>query len=113
MSDDDSSKFEAVKVAASNFRERASFITSQPLFDIELSTVKRTSEDKEVVESELLNEGWEETGSLMNGKVGYYEKSGINITLIDTRRGSVVIPSGPVRGNLLGGDAVDFDLNTE
>lgn len=112
MSDDDS-KFEAVKVAASNLRQRASFITSQPLFDIELSTVKRTGEDKEVIESELLNNGWEETGSLMDGKVGYYEKSGINITVIDTRRGSAVLPSGPVRGNLLGNNAVDFDLNTE
>lgn len=113
MSDSDSEKFGAVKVAASNFRKRASFITSKPLFNIELSVAERTSQDKEQVVAGLVEDGWEETGSLMNGKVGYYEKSGINITVADTRRGSVVFPSGPVRGNLLSNEAVSFSLNNE
>jgi len=113
MSDDDSERFEAVKLAASNFRQRASFITAKPLFDINLSVAERTSKDKDEVVARLQEDGWEETGSLLGGKVGYFEKSSYNLTVIETRRGSAVIPSGPIRGNLLGNQAVSFSLNNE
>lgn len=113
MSDEDSERFEAVKLAASNFRERASFITSKPLFDVQLSVAERTSKDKQEVVEELTTDGWEKTGSLFGGKIGYFEKSGYNLTVIETRRGSAVIPSGPIRGNLLGDEAVSFSLNNE
>lgn len=111
MADDNSERFEAVKVAASNVRAKASILTSEPLFNISSSIVKRTSRDKQDVVKELQSNGFVETGSLMNGKVGYYENSGVNITVISTRRGSIVMPSGPVRGKFLGNNAVDISLN--
>jgi hypothetical protein len=49
---------------------------------------------------------------VLDGKIHYHEnENGLNVTLIETRRGSLVVPSGPVRGNLFGENAVDLNIN--
>jgi len=114
MPEDNSERFKAIKVGMSNAKSRLSFITTNPLIEFESSVTQRTGKSKEDVVQELKSSGFKETGSLLDGKVGYYENNnGINLTVVETRRGSALFPSGPVRGELLGENAVSINILDE
>lgn len=70
--------------------------------NIGTSVVKRESRPTEEVVAQLENDGWEMTGSIGGDRVLYFEKSGINITVMEGPMGTLVFPSGPVRGRLFG-----------
>lgn len=76
--------------------------------NIGLSTIKRESKPKEDVERALLRNGWEETESLAGDRLSYFENTGINVTVLETPRGTLVFPSGPIRGSLFGEDVKVF-----
>jgi len=67
-----------------------------------LSVFKREAKPASEVEKKLSRDGWNKTGSVANGRVQYFEKSGINITTVSGPRGTVILPSGPIRGRLFG-----------
>mgnify|MGYP006273254335 CR=1 FL=1 len=68
-----------------------------------LSVLKREAKPKEDVETFLQRNGWERTGEI-GQRVSYYENSGVNITLVEGPRGTVILPSGPIRGTIFGKD---------
>lgn len=70
------------------------------------SVIKRESASKEEVVEKFKSDGWKVTGTIGGGKINYLQKSGINITVISGPRGTVVLPSGPIRGRLFGDKAV-------
>lgn len=70
--------------------------------NIGTSVFKRESKSIGDVESRLVSDGWEKTGSTAGGRIRYYEKSGINITALSGPAGTVIMPSGPVRGMIFG-----------
>lgn len=70
------------------------------------SVLKRETAGISKVASKLTSDGWEKTGELGDGRVQYFQKSGINITILSGPAGTLIFPSGPVRGRLLGDDAV-------
>lgn len=72
------------------------------------SVLKRESKDIEVVEDHFINSGWNKTGSALNGRLRYFEKSGINITALDGPSATLIMPSGPVRGAIFGDESVGF-----
>lgn len=72
------------------------------------SVVKRENKPIDDVAQKLVSDGWEKTGSVASGRVQYFEKSGIGITAIDGPLGTVIVPSGPVRGSVFGDEAVSF-----
>ena len=82
-------------------------MSNQPI-EIGLSTVKRIAEPKERVESHLREGGWEETAITLGERVSFYENSGINLTVLEGPFGTVILPSGPVRGLLFGQNATVF-----
>lgn len=66
------------------------------------SVVKREARPIDDVVSKFTRDGWEETGRVANGRLVYLEKSGVNITAIEGPVGTVLIPSGPIRGVVFG-----------
>lgn len=75
--------------------------------DFELSVVKRLGTDIEMVSKQMAEAGFNKTGEALGGKAIYYEIAGINVTLIPTPTGGTLIfPSGPIRGKLKGDRAV-------
>lgn len=80
-------------------------------FDINLGTsvLKREAKSIEDVAARLRRAGWEETGSVAGGRVRYFEEAGINITAVQGVFGTVIMPSGPVRGAIFGEDAVSLN----
>lgn len=78
--------------------------------NVNLSVFKRVTNTLDEVDKALKDDGWSLTGSLGAGeRIKYYEQSGINITAIGGPAGTVVIPSGPVRGMLFGNGVNIFD----
>ena len=69
--------------------------------NIGTSVMKREAKDIDEVTSQLRRNGWEQTGSL-GDRVKYFENSRINITVIEGPMGTVILPSGPIRGRLFG-----------
>lgn len=67
-----------------------------------LSVFKREARDAAEVIRKLQQDGWNKTGELAGGRVTYWEKSGINITVVDGPVGTTIMPSGPIRGALFG-----------
>lgn len=67
------------------------------------SVLKREARSIERVRKEFSRGGWTRTGSI-GERIQYYEKNGINITLIGGPRGTVIIPSGPIRGSIFSDD---------
>lgn len=67
------------------------------------SVFKREAKSKMAVERHLQREGWEKTGDI-GDRISYFESSGINITVVDGPMGTVILPSGPVRGTIFGVD---------
>lgn len=73
------------------------------------SVMKREAKPISDVEDKLLNDGWKRTRMIAGGRVRYYQKSGINITAISGPLGTVIVPSGPVRGAVFGEGAVSLN----
>lgn len=77
-----------------------------PGLNIGTSVLKREMSPISKVESRLLSKGWSKTGSAMGGRLRYYENAGFNITALEGPRGTVIFPSGPIRGVIFGENAV-------
>lgn len=71
------------------------------------SVVKREAKPKNEVVSQLTSEGWEITGEI--GPLTYLERSKINITVMKGALGTVIFPSGPIRGRLFGDSGFEFN----
>lgn len=65
------------------------------------SVFKREDRPAEQVIRLLSQNGWSRTGSI-GDRVTYMENSGINITVIQGAAGTIIIPSGPIRGRIFG-----------
>jgi len=75
--------------------------------DFELSVVKRLGTDIEQVSKQMNEAGFNKTGEALGGKALYFESAGINVTLIPAiTGGTIMFPSGPVRGKVKGNKAV-------
>jgi len=112
MPEDKRYEYEVLQAASAKFAQGVRDITKKPLIEFSSSTVKRTSKSIDQVHSELTEQGFEHTGDALDGRVHYHEnEGGFNLTIVETRRGTVVIPSGPVRGNLFGDQAVSLNIN--
>lgn len=66
------------------------------------SVVKREAKPASRVKSSLERDGWSRISEVAGGRIAYYERSSINITVIDGPAGTVIIPSGPIRGKVFG-----------
>jgi hypothetical protein len=73
------------------------------------SVVRRESRSKQEVVNELMSQGWEQTGSMGN-RVSYLENGGISISVVSGPMGSVIVPSGPIRGRLFGQSGLNFGM---
>ena len=112
MSNTQKYEYEVMQSASLKIRNTVRKLTQEPLIEFESSAVKRTSKSLDEIHQEFLDAGFEHTGTALDGKIHYHEnENGLNVTLIETRRGSLVLPSGPIRGNLFGENAVDLDIN--
>lgn len=65
------------------------------------SVIKREARPLSEVDRQLTGDGWEKTAQPLD-RLAYYEKSGINITAMEGPRGTVIFPSGPLRGAMFG-----------
>lgn len=75
--------------------------------ELNLSVIKRTSSSADQVKGELKSGGFIERKEIMDGRVSHHENSlGIGMTVVDGPMGTLVVPSGPVRGLLMGENAV-------
>jgi len=74
------------------------------------SVIKRDSRSVSDVTRELKQNGWNRTGSVLNGKLLYLENSGFSLTVADGPMGTLVFPSGPVRGRVFGNSGLNFGL---
>lgn len=77
--------------------------------NIGTSVVKREAKKISAVESRLLSDGWTRTGTALNGKVRYYQNSNFNITAMQGPLGTIIMPSGPIRGLIFGNNAVGIN----
>ena len=66
------------------------------------SVVRRDSRELSRVRTELRGGGWRQTGSIGDNRIVYMENSGFSLTLVDGPTGTLIMPSGPVRGKLFG-----------
>lgn len=73
-----------------------------PNVNLSLSVIKREAKPIDQVVNKFERDGWKVTDTLGGGRVVYLEQSGINITAVSGPLGTVIIPSGPVRGLLFG-----------
>lgn len=80
--------------------------------DIDLSVFKRRDEPLDAVHARLKSQGFEHTGTALNGRIHYHEnQEGIALTLVDGPAGTLVFPSGPLRGAFFGDRAVGLGLD--
>lgn len=70
------------------------------------SVLKREPRDIDEVAEKLKSEGWERTESILGGRVQYFKSAGIGITAMQGPMGTVIMPSGPIRGQIFSGDTV-------
>lgn len=73
-----------------------------PDINIGLSVLKREAQSITDVVNQLERNGWSRTRTVGDDRLVYLENNGINITAIRGPMGTVIIPSGPVRGRLFG-----------
>lgn len=112
MPTEEDTGYEVMKSARSKITDTLTRIATQPIIEYEGSVVKRTSAPIDEVHQQLVDQGFEATSHILDGKVHYHEnESGINLTLVETRRGTLVFPAGPIRGSLFGDNAVDITVN--
>lgn len=77
--------------------------------NIDLSVFKRRTGSAEEVAKRLTNQGFEETDTVLGGRLIYLENDeGINLTVANGPAGALVFPSGPIRGSLFGDSSVGF-----
>jgi len=75
--------------------------------ELELPVFKRLSTDFADLHEQFEEAGFKHTGEALNGKVHYHESAGIGITLVEgPLGGTLVFPSGPVRGFIYGENSV-------
>lgn len=72
------------------------------------SVFKREAKEMETVINQLKRNGWEESGS-MGDRVQYLENSQMSVTVINGVSGTLVVPSGPVRGKIFGDSGLDIN----
>lgn len=72
------------------------------------SVLKREAKPIEDVDNRLTNAGWNRTASVADGRIRYYALAGVNITAIGGPFGTVIMPSGPVRGAMFGDNALNL-----
>lgn len=65
------------------------------------SIIKREAKPLSKVETQMRRNGWEKTGQI-GDRVSYMESSNVNLTLVEGPLGTVVLPSGPLRGAVFG-----------
>lgn len=65
------------------------------------SVFKREAKSMDEVTNILKRNGWSQTGSL-GSRVKYFENSGLSVTVVDGPMGTLIIPSGPIRGRMFG-----------
>lgn len=75
------------------------------------SVVRRDSRSASRVINELQSQGWRRTGSI-GDRVTYMESAGFSLTVIDGPAGSVVIPSGPIRGRVFGSSGLEVSSDS-
>jgi len=73
------------------------------------SVMKREARPKDEVEKHLKQQGWKKEGDL-GDRISYFSNSGVGITLVEGPSGTMILPSGPLRGPMFGG--VDFFSRT-
>lgn len=66
------------------------------------SVIKREAKPASRVRASLERDGWTEISEVAGGRIAYYERSNINITVVDGPAGTVIMPSGPIRGRVFG-----------
>lgn len=82
-----------------------------PGMDINLSVVKRRQDDLAQVVSELEQQGFSSTDTVLNDKVHYLENdSGISLRVVEGPMATWVIPSGPVSGKMFGSGGGGFNM---
>jgi hypothetical protein len=74
------------------------------------SVVRRDSRSLSRVHTELSSNGWVQSGSLGDSIV-YMENSGFSLTLVRGAAGTLVFPSGPVRGRLFGSSGLELGMD--
>lgn len=75
---------------------------SKPDINIGFSVFKREAQSIQDVVTHLQQNGWSVTSSIGDNRIVYLENSGVNITAVKGPLGTVVIPSGPIRGRMFG-----------
>lgn len=71
------------------------------------SVFRREKRSTDEVIRELKAGGWREVDSVGN-RLFYLENSGFSLTVIDGPLGTVVMPSGPIRGRLFGSSGIEI-----
>lgn len=74
----------------------------RPEINIGLSVIKREAQPINDVITQLRRNGWSVTNTIGDNRIVYLENSGVNITAIEGPLGTVVVPSGPIRGRIFG-----------
>lgn len=64
------------------------------------AVLKREARPIGDVEQVFTRNGWTVTGQAAGGRIRYVEEAGVNLTLIQGPLGTVIIPSGPIRGSV-------------
>lgn len=77
---------------------------------ISSSVIRRDSRSRPAVMKELKNNGWSRTGSALGGRLIYMENSGFSLTVVDGPAGTLVVPSGPIRGRVFGDSGLNLGL---
>lgn len=83
------------------------------MINIESSVLKRFDKSASEVRKELKESGFEDTGAVLDGRLAYHENAGVNLTTLDGPFGTLVFPSGPIRGALFGKSAVGISKGEE
>lgn len=75
------------------------------------SVFKREARDTDEVLRKLSRDGWN-TVSRFGDRMTHLEKSGINITVVSGPAGTIIMPSGPVRGRIFGSEVGLFSKSS-
>lgn len=75
--------------------------------NVNLPVFKRTSAPADDVIESIKDGGFEMKGSALKGRLTHHENdNGIGLSVVDAPFGTVVLPSGPIRGAFLGENSV-------
>lgn len=84
-----------------------------PDINVGLSVFKREAQSIQDVITSLQMDGWTVTNRVGDDRIVYFENSGFNITAIQGPLGTVIMPSGPIRGKIFGDNAVSVSRGEE